>query len=69
VCTGRRFPNFHYGVQLTEGFRLSAPIRRISKQRPQCRREFVGGAIALKKFRDHVFAQHKVGKDRRRSVN
>ena len=64
MCARRRFLYFHYIVQLAEGFNLLAAIRRVSKQRHQCRCKFVGRAIALKKFWDNVFAEHKVGKDR-----
>jgi len=59
-----RLSHLQYLVQFAEGFNLPAAFRRVSKQGYQRRSESFSCAIALNKFRNNVFPQHKVSKDR-----
>ena len=61
--TGTAFACLHNGVQSSKRFNLLPTFRRIGQQRHQGLGEPVRGAIPLKKFRDHVFAQYEIGKD------
>jgi len=59
---GRRSADYHDLIEAAERFDLPPALLSVAHDRQQGVGKFVRGAVLLQKFRDHILADHQIGR-------